>query len=80
MTLHRTDADLQPRAANRGAKLRNTEEGPEKLCTRCGEWWPADGEFFYSDPDGVAGLFYCCKACYQEWKAANAAKKKAAKA
>ncbi|MGA0610525.1 hypothetical protein [Caldimonas sp. KR1-144] len=60
-------------------KLRTTDLGAEKYCTRCNEWWPADGEFFYSDPTGLAGLFYCCKACYQEWKAAHLAKKAAAR-
>ncbi len=47
-------------------KLRTTTEGREKLCTKCDEWWPADVEFFYADPNGSAGLFYCCKACYLE--------------
>jgi hypothetical protein len=63
-----------------GVKLRMAPYGQEKLCTRCVEWWPADLEFFYADPDGAAGLFYCCKACYQEWKAENLAKRKARKA
>ena len=58
-------------------KLRTTDDEREKLCTRCDEWWPADEEFFFSDPKGVAGLFYCCKACYREWFAANKAKKAA---
>lgn len=58
-------------------KLRDGETGQEKLCTRCDEWWPADLEFFFSDPGGVAGLFYCCKACYREWMTENRAKKKA---
>lgn len=56
-------------------KLRDGETGNEKLCTRCNELWPADLEFFYSDPGGLAGLFYCCKACYREWLAENKAKK-----
>jgi hypothetical protein len=47
-------------------KLRDTVDGPEKFCTRCKEWWPADLEFFWSDPDGAASLFYCRKACYHE--------------
>ena len=49
-----------------GPKTRATIDGPEKFCTRCNEWWPADLEFFYSDPDAALGLFYCCKACYRE--------------
>lgn len=58
-----------------GPKLRTTDDGSEKFCTRCMEWWPADLEFFYSDPGGAAGLNHCCKACYREWKAANDVKK-----
>lgn len=48
------------------ARLREAVEGPEKFCPKCNEWWPADREFFFGDPGGVAGLFYCCKACYRE--------------
>lgn len=47
-------------------RLRETVEGLEKYCAKCDEWWPADAEFFFSDPTGIAGLFYCCKACYRE--------------
>jgi hypothetical protein len=56
-------------------KLRVVEDQQEKFCTRCDEWWPADKEFFYADLSDATGLFYCCKACYQEWKTANTAKK-----
>lgn len=37
-----------------------------KLCKKCDEEWPADLEFFFSDPNTRSGLFYCCKACYYE--------------
>lgn len=47
-------------------RLRETAEGLEKLYAKCDEWWPADREFFFSDPEGVHRLFYCCKACYRE--------------
>ena len=47
-------------------RLRQVTEGTEKYCPKCDEWWPADTEFFFSHPSGVAGLFYCCKACYRE--------------
>lgn len=50
----------------REVKLRTTDEGPEKMCTKCREWWPADLEFFYADPKGVGGLFLYCKACYMD--------------
>ena len=39
------------------------ERDGEKLCTKCGEWWPADLEFFPSAPAKIGGLFYCCRAC-----------------
>ena len=38
----------------------------ERQCTQCGEWWPADKEFFY--PNGKHGLHTQCKACYLERK------------
>lgn len=63
---------------NHGPKLREGDTGIEKLCTACDEWWPADGEFFYADPEGVAGLFYTCKACYQDrYKTRRDARRKA---
>lgn len=43
-----------------------TEIGLEKKCGRCGEYWPADGEFWYSE--GTRGLSKWCKACYEEWR------------
>lgn len=64
----RSDSKVQPKTANLGPKLRTAPEGPEKLCTRCNEWWPADGEFFQPNAAGAGGLFYCCKACYAEWR------------
>jgi hypothetical protein len=66
------------KAATTIDRLRETELGLEKLCRRCDEWWPADLEFFFSDPSGKAGLFYCCKACYREWFAARKAVKASA--
>ena len=41
-------------------KLRETWYGPEKQCTRCGEWWPADAEFFHVR---LGQLVAACKAC-----------------
>jgi len=71
--MHRTNFDTigAAKPANRGPKLRTTIDGQEKFCTRCDEWWPADIEFFFSDPGGVGGLFYCCKACFAEYKLAR---------
>ena len=47
-------------------RLRTSTDGTEKFCAKCDEWWPADLEFFFNDPGGAVGLFYCCKACYRE--------------
>lgn len=40
-----------------------TELGMLKLCARCDEYWPLDGEFFYFTKGKP---FYCCRACYLE--------------
>jgi hypothetical protein len=48
-------------------KTRNTELGPEKLCSKCNEYWPADKEFFYTNKKAKDGLYHWCKACYAEW-------------
>ncbi|WP_343590129.1 hypothetical protein [Paracidovorax wautersii] len=50
-------------------------KGGEKLCNKCGEWWPADTEFFFGDPGGIGGLYHCCKACYYETLAPTHRKK-----
>lgn len=47
-------------------KLRQTWYGPEQLCSKCGEYWPADPEFFYRSKTGLRGV---CKACYAEQEA-----------
>ncbi len=40
------------------------ELGAVRLCNRCGEEWPRDGEFWYFDAKGkVMGH---CKACWSE--------------
>lgn len=48
-----------------------TELGREMKCNRCGEFWPADQEFWYRE--GKKGLSCWCIACYREWR--NARKK-----
>lgn len=43
---------------------RQGEDGPEKLCTVCQEWWPADEEFFHRQKvNGVIKLIGRCIAC-----------------
>lgn len=42
------------------------KEVPEKLCTKCNEYWPADSEFFYRRASREDGLSDTCKACYAE--------------
>lgn len=43
-----------------------TELGREIKRNRCGEFWPADLEFWYSE--GKRGFSVWCKACYREWR------------
>ncbi|WP_283445265.1 hypothetical protein [Noviherbaspirillum suwonense] len=38
----------------------NTELGPEQACRRCGEFWPADAEFFITCKGRLQTL---CRAC-----------------
>jgi hypothetical protein len=43
------------------SRFRQTELGLEARCSKCGEWWPADSEFFYM----LHGRPHSwCKACY----------------
>lgn len=50
--------------------VRNTEDGPEKFCTVCHDWWPADGEFFPTEiRRGHPRLMNRCHACNAERKA-----------
>lgn len=49
-----------------------TELGEEKLCSKCGDFWPMDSEFFFSrlrkpNRNGVQTRKYdaVCKACYE---------------
>lgn len=37
--------------------------GTEKLCTKCREYWPDGGEFFYTSKGKTASE---CKACQNE--------------
>lgn len=49
--------------------VRTTNEGKERLCAKCKEWWPADGEFFHRTGGDV--LHCWCKACVIETKLAK---------
>lgn len=42
------------------------ENGLEKKCRTCLEYWPADSEFFYSNRNTADGITAICKACYVE--------------
>lgn len=43
--------------------------GMEKKCTRCGQWWPADGEFYPYADLVTKRLGAWCKCCTLEYKA-----------
>ena len=45
---------------------RQTEDGAERRCPKCAEYWPADLEFFHSAPRSGGGLSSWCKACYAD--------------
>ncbi len=44
-------------------QFRETELGRERMCSQCGEYWPDDGEFFYTKRGKTAQP---CKACYEQ--------------
>jgi hypothetical protein len=55
-----------------------TECGPEKQCTRCMDFWPADTEFFYlSGPRSDRRLHSWCIACFLEYGTARKVKGRA---
>lgn len=59
-----------PRTISQGIKTGRyalTSLGLERLCSTCGEFWPADTEFFWATPR-ASGLHCWCKACYIAWK------------
>ena len=43
-----------------------TELGTEKRCVKCGEFWPAEPEFFQRNRDNPDGLDNYCKDCRQQ--------------
>lgn len=52
--------------ARQSTRFRETDLGREARCSKCGDWWPADSEFFYMQ-HGVPHAY--CKACYIAWRA-----------
>lgn len=50
----------------RDGRLRLTDWGLEKRCSRCRDYWPADSEFFSANATRPDGLMHYCKACYLE--------------
>jgi hypothetical protein len=57
-------------------RLIDAPEGPEKLCGKCGEYWPATLEFFKAAEKYAGGFYHRCRACEAEAK--MALRKKAA--
>lgn len=50
--------------------FRAGEDGaPEKRCSKCNEWWPADLEFFYANRGKPGDLSDWCHACYADHRA-----------
>ncbi len=50
-----------------GKRYRYDEDGElEKQCTQCLDWWPADRDFFGSNPRERNGLHPHCLACTSE--------------
>lgn len=54
-----------------GGRLRGAGDDAEKYCVRCSDWWPATPEYFFRAAANEGGLFYCCKACYADWRATH---------
>lgn len=43
------------------SRFRTTDLGAEARCSKCRDWWPADGEFYFM----LRGRPHSwCKACY----------------
>lgn len=51
-----------------GQRVRGVGDDAEKYCIRCDDWWPATPEYFFRAAAGEGGLFYCCKACFADWR------------
>ncbi|AOY94966.1 hypothetical protein BKK79_24285 [Cupriavidus sp. USMAA2-4] len=64
------DAQSEARAEARPEVLPDarmlSEIGWLQRCNHCGEYWPADGEFFPRDARRAHGIELTCKACRKE--------------
>lgn len=60
----------QLEARLKSGKWVKTDIGMQARCTKCGELWPADTEFF--ERHHISGLASACKACHAERKLRNA--------
>jgi len=56
-------------------KTKITELGTERRCTKCGDYWPDDAEFFYTSRGKTQQP---CKACYAQLPSRVARKERAA--
>ncbi|KMQ74026.1 hypothetical protein [Marinobacter subterrani] len=52
-------------------RIRVTELGQERQCTKCGDYWPDDAEFYYRKNGRSAQP---CKACYAQLPSRKARK------
>lgn len=59
-------------------KIKHTELGVEIQCSRCKDFYPADREFFYTDPRRKHGCHSWCKGCYDANRRERRAKQKQA--
>lgn len=63
-------SDIALRRGIKSGLYRQTELGLEKRCSACGDYWPADPEFFYPKGGRLASQ---CKACFREINGREAA-------
>jgi hypothetical protein len=57
---------MRAAAIERSGRFIQTEIGLECRCARCGDYWPADSEFFHLTPRGLPHSY--CKACFVEYQ------------
>lgn len=54
-------------------KYQYQDDGLYKRCSGCGDYWPADSEFFFAKKVGD-GIDNICRACYLERRYPNGRK------